>query len=51
MARPYHEQEYVLEKNPIPEPSFGQIFKGLFTAPFKWNARSTRKAFWVAFAI
>lgn len=49
--KPYYEQEYVPEASSVPDPSFGQIFKGLFTAPFKWNARSTRKAFWVAFAI
>ena len=51
MEKPYYEQEYVPEENPIPEPSFGEIFKNLFIAAFKWDARSTRKAFWVAFAI
>lgn len=39
MERPYYEQEYVPEKNPIPEPSFGKILKYLFFSPFKWNAQ------------
>lgn len=48
--KPYYEQEYHAPKSDIPDPSVGEIFKGLFIYPFTWNARSTRKAFWVAFA-
>lgn len=49
--KPYYEQEYHEPKSNIPEPTFGQVFKLLFTAPFKWNARSTRKGFWISYAI
>ena len=38
--KPYYEQEYHEPKTDIPRPTFGQAFKLLFTAPFKWNARS-----------
>lgn len=47
--KPYYEQEYHEPKSDIPEPSFWQVVGLLFTAPFKWNARSTRKGFWLAY--
>ena len=47
--KPYYEQEYHEPKTDIPRPTFGQAFKLLFTAPFKWNARSTRRGFWYAY--
>lgn len=47
--KPYYEQEYHAPKSDIPDPLVGEIIKGLFIYPFTWNARSTRKAFWVAF--
>ena len=47
--KPQYEQEYHAPKSDIPDPSVGEIFKGLFIYPFTWNARSTRKSFWVAF--
>ena len=47
--KPYYEQEYHAPKSDIPDPSIGEILRGLFLYPFTWNARSTRKAFWVAF--
>lgn len=46
--KPYYEQEYHAPESDIPDPSVGEIFKGLFLYPFTWAARSTRKAFWVA---
>lgn len=49
--KPYYEQEYHAPESDIPDPSFGEIFKGLFLYPFTWAARSTRKAFWVSYAI
>lgn len=49
--KPYYEQEYHAPESDIPDPSVGKIFKGLFLYPFTWAARSTRKAFWVAFVI
>lgn len=49
--KPYYEQEYHAPESDIPDPSIGEIFKGLFLYPFTWAARSTRKAFWVAFVI
>ncbi len=49
--KPYYEQEYHEPASDIPDPSFGEIFKGLFLYPFTWAARSTRKAFWVSYAI
>lgn len=49
--KPYYEQEYRGPKSAVPVPKFGQVFKLLFTAPFKWNARSTRTGFWISFAI
>ena len=49
--KPYYEQEYHAPESDIPDPSVGEIFKGLFLYPFTWAARSTRKAFWVAFVI
>ena len=42
--KPYYEQEYHAPESDIPDPS-------LFLYPFTWAARSTRKAFWVAFVI
>lgn len=51
LEKPYYEQEYVQEKDPVPEARFTQILKALFFAPFKWNARSTRREFWIAYAI
>lgn len=47
--KPYYEQEYHEPKTDIPRPTFGQAFKLLFTAPFKWNARSIRRGFWYAY--
>lgn len=47
--KPYYEQEYHAPKSDIPDPSFGQIFKGIFLYPFTWSARSTRKAFWISY--
>lgn len=47
--KPYYEQEYHEPKTDIPRPTFGQAFNLLFTAPFKWNARSTRRRFWYAY--
>lgn len=47
--KPYYEQEYHEPKTDIPRPTFGQAFKLLFTAPFKQNARSTRRGFWYAY--
>ena len=44
--KPYYEQEYHAPESDIPDPSVGEIFKGLFLYPFTWAARSTRKAFW-----
>lgn len=49
--KPYYEREYQGPKSDVPVPTFGQVFKLLFTAPFKWNARSTRTGFWISFAI
>lgn len=49
--KPYYEQEYQGSKSAVPDPRFSQIIKLLFTAPFKWNARSTRKGFWVSYAL
>lgn len=49
--KPYYEQEYHAPESDVPDPSVGEIFKGLFLYPFTWAARSTRKAFWVAFVI
>lgn len=43
--KPYYEQEYHAPESDIPDPSVGEIFKGLFLYPFTWAARSTRKAF------
>lgn len=51
LEKPYYEQPYVQEKDPIPEANFAQILKALFFAPFKWDARSTRREFWIAYAI
>lgn len=49
--KPYYEQEYHAPESDVPDPSVREIFKGLFLYPFAWAARSTRKAFWVAFVI
>lgn len=49
--KPYYEQEYQEPERQVPDPTFGQVFKLMFTAPFKWNARSTRKGFWIGYAI
>ena len=43
--KPYYEQEYHAPESDVPDPSVGEIFKGLFLYPFAWAARSTRKAF------
>ncbi len=42
--KPYYEQEYHAPESDIPDPSVGEIFKGLFLYPFTWAARSTRIA-------
>lgn len=49
--KPYYEQEYHAPESDVPDPSVVEIFKGLFLYPLAWAARSTRKAFWVAFVI
>lgn len=49
--KPFYEQEYHEVKNNIPSFKFGQIFKTFFTKPFTWNARDTRKNFWIGYAI
>ena len=49
--KPYYEQEYHEPKTDIPRPTFGQAFKLLFTAPFKLNARSTRRGFLVCLCL
>lgn len=48
---PYYKQNYHETKSDIPDPKFGQIMKDFFLAPFTWNARSTRKEFWVGYAV
>lgn len=47
--KPYYEQNYQPSHSEVPNPSVGRIVKSLFLNPFTWNARSTRKAFWVGY--
>lgn len=49
--KPFYEQEYHEKPNDIPDFSFGQIFKNFFTQAFNWNARDTRKNYWIGYAI
>lgn len=49
--KPYYEEKYNSEEEVIPSPTFGQVFKNLFLSPFKWNARSTRKGYWISVGI
>lgn len=49
--KPFYEQEYHEKPSDIPDFSFGQIFKNFFTQVFNWNARDTRKSYWIGYAI
>ncbi|QNQ81973.1 DUF805 domain-containing protein [Lactobacillus sp. PV037] len=50
--KPYYEQSYQEPGKPrVPNSGFGQIFKEFFTKPFTWNARDTRKTFWLSYVI
>jgi uncharacterized membrane protein YhaH (DUF805 family) len=51
MSEPYYEHEYQSVPSQVPDSSFGQIMKETFLKPFVWNARSTRKTFWIGWAI
>lgn len=51
MEKEYYKQPYHESESQIPNPSFSEITKNFFFAPFKWNARSTRKEFWVSYTI
>lgn len=51
MEEEYYKQPYHEPESHVPNPSLGEIMKDFFFAPFKWNARSTRKEFWVSYAI
>lgn len=48
---PYYKQTYNQPESDIPNPSFGQVMKDFFLKPFTWNARSTRKEFWIGYAV
>lgn len=48
--KPFYEQEYHEQQNDVPNFKIGQILKTFFTKPFSWNARDTRKNFWVGYA-
>lgn len=37
--------------NEVPNPSFGSIMSETFTKLFVWNARSTRKTFWLGYLV
>ena len=50
--KPYYEQQYQEPTEAgVPNSSFGQIFSEFFTKPFTWNARDTRKTFWLSYVI
>lgn len=50
MPAPYYEQNYHAQISNVPDSSFGQIMKETFLKAFVWNARSTRKTFWIGWA-
>ena len=54
MSEPYYKQEYQGERKldgEAPVFSFGQIMKETFLRPFTWNARTTRRSFWIGIVI
>lgn len=48
---PYYKKDYHEPNSDIPNPSFGAIMKDFFFKPFTWNARETRKEFWISYAV
>ena len=51
MEKEYYKQPYHEPESQVPNPSFSEIMKDFFFAPFQWNARSTRKEFWISYAV
>lgn len=54
MSEPYYKQEYQGERKldgEAPVFSFDQIMKETFLRPFIWNARTTRRSFWIGIVI
>lgn len=51
MSQNYYEQEYHEKESNIPDVSFKIIARNFFFKPFTWKARSTRKEFWIGYAI
>ena len=54
MSEPYYKQEYQGERKldgEAPVFSFDQIMKETFLRPFTWNARTTRRSFWIGIVI
>lgn len=51
MTEPYYQQDYHAQPSAVPDSSFGQIMHETFLQPFTWNARSTRKTFWIGWAV
>ena len=54
MSEPYYKQEYQGERKldgEAPVFSFGQIMKETFLRPFTWNARTTRRSFWIGIIV
>lgn len=53
MSEPYYRQQYQGPRNDktIPTSAFGQIVKETFLRPFTWDARTTRRNFWIGLVI
>lgn len=51
MNKNYYEQPYHEKESNIPDVSFKITIRNFFLKPFTWNARSTRKEFWIGYAI
>lgn len=53
MSEPYYRQEYQGPRNDetVPVSTFGQIMKETFLRPFTWDARTTRRNFWIGIVV
>jgi len=49
----YYNQEYhePVDPDPVPQSNWKQILKETFLRPFTWNARTSRRTYWIGFAI
>lgn len=47
----YYQKQYQESESTVPNPTVGESIRDFFCAPFKWDARSTRKEYWIGYAI